>query len=194
MTRRIDNLLTEIRDTLQDKQKTRWTDQELYRYIDQAVRNIALATKYFKVKHVIHVNDPADPNPPHTDYELPYEAIEFYRISNAENPSAEVQPHEPIDSKTIRFPENKEQRVMVDYYAFPNRIYYGATSELDLDEDLFDAVRFFVLYRAYQKEASTENIQKAQYFKGEFASVTAMHSTRWHGKFEVETTRKDYYL
>ena len=194
MTRRIDDILTDIRDTLQDKQKSRWTDQELYRYLDQAMRNVALATKYNKIKHTIHVNDPLNPSPTTTDYALPYEAIEFYKISNADSSLGELQPYELVDAKTIRFPENVEQMVLVEYYAFPARINYGATTEINVDEDLHDAIRFFVLYRAYQKEASTENIQKAQYFKGEYANTIAMHSTRWHGKFDVETSRKDYYL
>lgn len=194
MTRRIDDILTDIRDTLQDKQKSRWTDQELYRYLDQALRNVAMATRYNKIKHMIYVNEPDVPTPPTTDYKLPYEAIEFYKIYNAESSLGEIQPYEILDASTIRFPENKEQKIMVEYYAFPARINYGAATEINVDEDLFDAIRFFILYRAYQKEASTENIQKAQYFKGEYANTLAMHETRWHGKFNVETSRKDYYL
>ena len=182
--KKIDYILAEMRDTLQDQQASRWTQRELYRYLDQALRHIALATKYNKIKHTIKTGDV------NTDtYTLPYEAIEFYSITPKEAETEAPQPHIILDANTIQFPENRDAEVVVEYYAFPKRIVYGVDSEMLLDEDLFDALKYYVLYRAYEKEASVENIQKAQYFMGQYQGILAMHLTRWHGKFEVISSR-----
>jgi hypothetical protein len=157
-SKRVAEILADIRDTLQDQQKARWTDQELYKYLDQGMRNVALATRYNLITETIHVGDPMSPHST-TDYELPLEAIEFKNITCK-------QPYEILNSRTLRFPENKDESVEVEYYAFPDRIYYGATTDLFLDEDLYDALVYYVLYKAYQKEASTENIQKKHKIKG----------------------------
>jgi len=184
IVKKIADILTEVRDTLQDQQQSRWSEQELFRYVDQAVRNVALTTRYNKINHTIHVADPLQPGITDT-FELPYEAIEFYNIESE-------QPYEIMDARTIKFPDNEEEEVIVEYYAFPKRVVYGAVVDLEMDEDLYDALKFFILYRSYQKEASTENIQKAQYFKGEYSSALSLHLTRWHGKFEVKSTRTEF--
>ena len=185
--KRVADILIETRDLLQDQQKTRYTDQELYRYLDQAVRNIALATRYNRVKQTIHVADPLINPLPTNPYQLDQEAIEFYKVDSQ-------QPHDVIDARTIVFPENKDELVEVEYYAFPDRIVYGVTLELFLDEDIYDALKYFMAYRSYEKEASTENIGKAQYFKGQYSELLSTNLTRWHGDFEVQTSRQDFYL
>ena len=183
LIKQIPELFTEVRDLLQDQQKTRWTDQELYRYLDQAVRNIAISTKYNLIKQTITVS-PTAQNP--TTYTLDFEAIEFYKIDSE-------QPYEILDANTIRFPEAKDEEVKVEYYAYPKRIVYGATTSLMLDEDMIDAAVFFIGYRAYQKEASVENINKANYFRDEYSTRLSANLTRWHGKFEVKSSRTDFY-
>ncbi len=176
----ITDLFTQIRDTLQDKQKERWTDQELFRYLDQANRSIAVATKFNKIKETINVVEGT------TEYPLKAEVIDFYSVGT-------IQEYELTDAKTITFPNPKDQSVPIEYYAYTPRVYFGATTELEFEEDLYDAIRYFILYRCYQKEASTENIQKAQYFKGEYANVIQSNLTRWHGTFGNETSRQEYY-
>ena len=183
--KKVTDILTEVRDTLQDQQQSRWTEQELFRYLDQGVRNIAVATRYNKVTDKLKVNDSLSAYPTNS-LTLTQEAIEFYKITAN-------QPHEIIDARTILFPDNTEEEVEIEYYAYPPRVVYGAATELLLDEDLYDAVRYFILYRAYQKEASAENISKAQYFKGEYGNILTMNATRWHGKFEVESTRTAFF-
>jgi len=180
ITKRIADLLTEVRDILQDQQKTRYTDQELFRYLDQGLRNVALATKYLKQVDMFHVK-------PDTTFTLTLEAIEFYKITSQ-------QPHEVLDARTVTFPAGEDEDVKIEYYAFPPRIIYGGTVTLELDEDIYDMLRYYIAYRAYEKEASTENLNKAQYFKNEFATLLAMNGQRGHSTFEVTTSRKDYYL
>ena len=184
IAKRIADIFTDVRLTLQDQQKTRWDDQELYSYLDQAVRNIALVTKSILVKDLIHVADPTLPQTT-TDYTLSMEAIEFYKI-HAEQKS------DVIDARTVRFEDNKEEQVVVEYYAFPPRIIYGATTEISLEEDEYDTIKYFLLYRAYQKEASTENIQKAQYFMGQYFAGISAKTVRWHGLYDIKTSRTEY--
>jgi len=188
IVKRISDIFTEVKDSLQDQQGTRWTEQELYRYLDQGMRNIALATKYNLIKHEIAVGDKTA-SPFVDTYTLPLEAIEFYSIHSKDKTAETTQSNEIIDARTIRFPENKREDVVVEYYAFPNRVVYGTVVELELDEDLYDALYMFILYRAYQKEASTENLAKAGYFNGEYRTQLSLNMTRWHGKYEVTSSR-----
>ena len=186
IVKKIADIFTEVKDSLQDQQGTRWTEQELFRYLDQAVRNVALATRYNKITDKIHVADPLQAGL--TDsFTLSLEAIEFYKVESK-------QPYEIVDARTIKFPENTEEEITVEYYAFPPRVIYGAMTELSLDEDLYDAVKFFILYRAYQKEASTENIQKATYFKSEYSGQITLNLARWHSKFDVASSRTEYFV
>ena len=86
----------------------------------------------------------------------------------------------------------KDEIVEVEYYCFPDRIFYGTTTEIFLDEDLYDAMRYYILFRAYQKEASSENLQKSQFFKGEYGTQLQKHLSRWN-TFDVTTSRTDFF-
>ena len=176
------DILTETRDILQDQQQSRYTNQELYRYLDQAVRNVALSTRFNVITQKIHVGLPLS-----TDtYTLDQEAIEFLKKECK-------QPYEIIDANTIKFPDNKDEEIKIVYYAFPKRVVYGVTLELYFDEDIYDMLKYFIAYRCYEKEASTEDIGKAQYFKGQYQELISLNATRWHGKTEVELYKKDFY-
>ena len=193
LKKQISEIFIAARDLLQDQQRVRYPDQELFRYLDQGVRDIALNTKHNRITTEIYVNDP---NIIHLsdEYTLPFEAIEFESITNADSNLAIIQPYDIIDAYTIKFPEKKEQKVKVIYYAFPPRILYGAVTEIELDEDLYDALNFYIAHKAYQKEASTENLSKSQYFRQEYISALSRNTIRWHGTFEVETSKQDFYL
>ena len=179
VTGQISSFITSVRDTLQDQQATRWTDEELTRYIDQGNRDMAYTTKYMRVPETISVVDGT------TTYDLTYEAIEFHEIDS-------TQKYEVLNNKQIEFEDSTAEDVDIVYYAYPDRIQYGVTTSLTLENDLFDALRFFVLYRAYQKEASTTNMQKAQYFKNEYENVLKKNMPRWHGQEPITLYRSDY--
>jgi len=180
LPKNISDILVEVRDTLQDQQKNRWTDQELYRYIDQGMRDIALRTMYLFTKQTINVVDGT------TDYLLDKECIEFYKHSSAQD-------LEQVDSTTLRFKDSAEEEVDIEYYAFPARIVYGVDTTVTLDEDLYDALRYFLLYRCYEKEESTANFQKAMYFKSEYKDYLSLHLTRWHGNTAHTMAKQDFF-
>ena len=182
--KRISDLFIEVRDTLQDQQKSRWNDQELFRYLDQGNRDITLNTRKNHTKDTIFVADPALPQQT-TEYNLSKEAIEFYEITSE-------QPYEVKDARTIVFPENKEEYVKIEYYAFPDRIIYGNTQEILLDEDLYDAIRYYIIFKCYQKEDNAESFQKSQYFKSEYGTQLQKHLTRWN-TFDTTTSRTDFF-
>ncbi len=177
--KKIADIILEIRDTLQDLQENRWTEQELYRYLNQGARDTALQLKNTNIKHTITV-DPSQPN----SYDLPYEAIEFYNISS-------VQPYE-YSLTEITFPDNRAEDVLVDYYAYPPEIIYGVTLEVSIERDLYDALKFYVLYRAYEKEDNTEKLAKSSYFYQKYKEVLARNTMRW-GNFDQPVSRSDYY-
>ncbi len=176
----IASIFTELRDTLQDQQQSRWSEQELSRYLDQAVRNVAISTKYNKITQNFSVDET------NTTFTLAQEVIDFHSIDA-------VQSHVIEDARTVSFPDGKIEEVTVDYYAYPDRIVYGNTTELELEEDIYDMIRFYMLYRAYQKEASTENVKKAQYFYSEYQREVSQNATRWHSKIDVSTSRTDFF-
>ncbi len=181
MKKKISDLLVEIRDTLQDQQKTRWTDQELYRYLEQANRDIALRIKPTNTKHIISVGDPLV-----STFPLPYEIIEVFEIHSQ-------QPYKIIDATEIEFPLKHTEEVLVDYYGYPTRIVYGVTLEIEIEQDLADGLRFYALNRAYQKESSEENIRKAGYFFDEYLKVLSRNPSRWDN-FDQPIDRQDYYI
>ncbi len=177
--KKIADILVEIRDTLQDLQKNRWSDQELYRYLSQGIRDIYLTLKCENIKHEITV-DPALPNV----YDLPYEAIEFFKIHT-------VQPF-TYTSTTITFPDNRAEDVIIDYYAYPDDIIYGVTIEIEEERDIQDMLKYYVLYRAYEKEDSAENINKSSMFYERYNQAIARNTTRWDN-YDQPVDRQDYY-
>jgi len=179
LPKNISDIIVEVRDTLQDQQKNRWTDQELYRYLDQGMRDIALRTRYDLNTQIINVVSGT------TDYSFDKECMELYKHSSA-------QTIEQVDSTTLRFEDSAEEEVTIEYYAFPARIVYGVDTALSLDEDLYDALKYYILYRGYEKEESTENLQKAIYFKNEYREYLSHHTTRWHGKTKYTLAKQDF--
>jgi len=177
----ISDIIVEVRDTLQDQQKNRWTDQEIYRYIDRGIRDIALRTRYDFNKQIINVVSGT------TDYLFTKECIELYKHNS-------VQTIEQIDSTLLRFEDSAEEYVAIEYYAFPRRIKYGVDTQIGLDEDLYNALTFFILERCYEKEDSTVSFQKAIYFKNEYLDYLSLHQTRWHGKSPVTLAKQDYLI
>jgi len=176
----ISDLITKTRYTLQDTAKNRYTDEEIYVYIDDAIRDIALRTMYNRISQDIIVVDGQ------TTYGLTSEAIKFASISTA-------QTYEIQDPTTIIFEDSTAEDVTIEYYAFPDRIVYGVDTVLSLDEDMYDLVRMFVLARCYEKEDSTELMQKAQYFMNRYRDYLNQNLTRWHGDLEVTLAKNDFY-
>lgn len=187
ITKQISEVLTEVRDTLQDKQKSRWTDQELHRYLDQAMRNIALRTKYLHKIQIIEVGDDAHILADSDLYDLDYEAIDFAEFQSEQSFNI-------MTSSQIEFPFNQEETVVVDYYAYPARVIYGVTTEINIDQDLYEAITFFILYRAYAKEDTTENFKKSEYFNKEYRDHLKLAGGRWSGNIDDNTPFKmDFY-
>ncbi len=184
---KITDILTAIREALQDKQKTRWTDQDLYVYLEQANRQIAIDTKSNHITQRIDVYDAAHQITGVDVYPLDAEAIEFYHVTS-------VQPYDILNPTEIQFPQNREETVFVDYYGYYDPIIYGATLHIERERDLIDAYKYFVCSRVYQQEDNTENFQKSGYFSQEYARTIARNSSRWDGQFDVQPHKSDFYV
>lgn len=175
----ISDLIVSVRDTLQDAAGIRWTDQELYRYIDQANRDIAVRLKNNNQVEEISVVSGT------TNYSLNHQAIEFHKITTA-------QPYEIVDNATIKFKDSMPETVVVDYYAYPARVVYGATTALTLVEGLYDCIVEYVLHKCYKKEASTQNLQKAREFFGSYISLLSMQPRNAGQTVEVHPHKSDF--
>lgn len=174
----ITELLKEVRYECQDSQKTRWTDAELYLYLNQAMRRIAMRTKYHRVVETIPVVKGTN------SYPLSFEMIEAFDIST-------VQPHYMPNNNTINFEDAKTEDVTIDYYGYPEKVEYGVTTQLFLEADMYDMVRFYILYKAYKKEDSVENRSKAQEYLNDYKQAIAENSMR-EGKTLPLTGINDY--
>ena len=77
---RIANLLLRIRDTLADPKKERWSDERLVRLIDEAQKDIAIHTHFFK--------NEADIYPTKQNLNLPDDVYYITRAHNGDGPIA----------------------------------------------------------------------------------------------------------
>lgn len=176
----ITQLITRIRPTLQDTNSLRWTDDELEYYINDGLKDIAVRTMYNRIVEELPVT------PLSTAYILDNEAIEFKSVDTN-------QLYTITDNQTITFTDPELETVEVVYYAYPNAVTVLADSTIPLEQDLTEALKYFVLKRCYEKEDSTENFSKASYFDNEYNKNLARNATRWHGLTDVTLAKNDFY-
>jgi len=179
-TMNISDLITKVRYTLQDTQSNRWTDSEMFVYIDDAIRDIALRTMYLRIEEDISIVAGTE------EYGLEHEMIKFYSIDT-------VQAYEVTNATKITITDATAEDITVVYYAYPPRIVEGVDTVLTLEEDMYDMVRYYVLSRCYEKEDSIELLQKAGYFRGIYLDYMNQNLTRWHGNLDVTLAKSDYF-
>ena len=165
-----------VRYTLQDEAKNRWSDAELLDYINEGLRDIALRTYFNRVEENISVV------PTTTVYTTSKTPISIFKIST-------YQSYTITGQNEITFDDPREEDVKVTYYAYPDIV----TTDINEDIDIIDALKYFVLNRAYEKEDSPENFQKAVYFHNKYMSYINENMTRWHGSVEIHLDKKDYF-
>lgn len=176
----ISDIYSSVRLTTQDT-GTRWADVELFEYIDQAVRDIAVRLKSFKKTDTFTVTTDTQ------DFTFNYEVIELDVVNTALG-------WELTTNSTISFDTpNQDTEVKVTYYAYPNKMVYGSDTTLDLDLDLRDEVVLYVLFKCYEKEDGSEYLQKAQYFRNRYLDAITQNAIRWHGQHEVPLAKNDFY-
>lgn len=173
-------LITKARVTLQDVTPRRWTDVELEGYINEGLKDIARKTMHTREDEEILVVAGT------TNYTLTKKAIIIYSIDT-------TQAHKVTNYNTIVFTDPKDETITVSYYSYPVEVSIALATEIPLEEDLIEALKYFVLKRAYEKEDSMENFQKATYFNNEYREILADAATRWHNDLEVPLAKQDYY-
>lgn len=173
-------LISKIRVTLQDVTPRRWTDLELEGYINEGIKDISRKVLFNRVDEDITII------PPQTNYTLTYKAIRIYSIDT-------LQEYTVTNNNTIVFDEPLAETFNVSYYAYLADVSVVADSTIPLEDDLIEALKYFALKRAYEKEDSTENFGKASYFNNEYRETLADASTRWHNDLEVPLAKQDYY-
>jgi len=180
-TTTVTDVFEAVRHTLQDTEENRWTDTELFTYLNQGMRDVALRTKYKYEKDVITVSDSA------TTYNLNYEVIEFYKIDTE-------QTYEILTDQTIKFEDQEDEEVTVEYYAYPDKIAYAEDTDISISDELIYHIKNFILFKCYEKEDSTESLGKAQYFYQHYMDGLTQDMPKWHGAMHNDFAKNDFYI
>ncbi|WP_373069828.1 DUF6682 family protein [Sulfurimonas sp.] len=167
---------TSIRYKLQDEAKNRWTDVELLDYTNEGLRDIAVRTFYNKIDEDISVLSTQ------TTYTLTKEPIKVYSVNS-------YQQFTQPTKDTLLFTNPRDEDITVTYYAYPDAV----TTDIDEDIDIIDALKYFVLSKAYEKEDIAENFNKAIYFQDKYISYISENMTRWHGDEDVMPDKSDFF-
>lgn len=173
-------LIAKVRVTLQDVTPRRWTDVELEGYANEGIKDIARKTLFNRVDGEISVVSTE------TTYTLPNKAIRIHSVSTSQD-------HKVTNNNTIVFTDPKDETVEISYYAYPAAVSVSTDSTIPLEDDLIEALKYFMLKRAYEKEDSTENFRKATYFNNEYRDLLTDMTTRWTEDLEVTPAKNDYY-
>ena len=176
----ISDIFTKLRYTLQDSNGTRWTDSELYIYLDEAVKDIALRTMYYRISQDISVVVGTE------EYDLSHEMIKFDTTDT-------VQDYEITNGTTLTIEDATAEDINFSYYAYPPTIIEGTDTTVTLEQDMYELVRWFILGRCYEKEDSTELLAKGQYFLQRYMEYMNQNMSRWHGALDVTLAKSDYY-
>ena len=175
----VSELITRTRPTLQDTNSNRWSDTELLYYVNEGLKDIAVQTYYNRIEETLTVVTTQQ------SYVLTAKVIRFDVIDTNQTYSV-------LDNQTLYFTSPEAESVDVSYYAYPTEM-ASTSSTLPIEQDLIEALKYFVLKRCYEKEDSTENFSKATYFNNEYMKALARNSIRWEGLLDVTMAKQDYY-
>lgn len=174
-------LITKVRRTLQDVTPRRWTDVELEGYTNEGLIDIARKTLHNREDIEISILSSQ------ATYTLPKKAMRLPSVDTAQD-------YNITNNNTITFTDPKDETVKVIYYPYPSEVSVSTNSTIPLEDDLIEALKYFILKRAYEKEDSMENFQKATYFNQEYRDILTDMTTRWHNDLEVIPAKNDYYI
>lgn len=169
------DFFTSARFTLQDLTGRRWTDAELLHYVNEGMRDIALRTFFNRVEETLSVVSAT------TIYTTTYTPIKILSVESS-------QQFQVTSNNEITFTNPRDENVIIVYYAYPQTV----TTDIVEDVDIIDALRFFVLSRAYEKEDSPENFNKASYFRNKYIDTLNQNALRWHGDTGVYLAKSDF--
>lgn len=189
-------LISQVRDKLQDTDSVYWNDSELVNHYNECKRYLSSERKERPTTTTIALTTGVN------TYE-PEDVLRYISIKDSEGKVREVYPDDGSGE------EVKTAVIIEDY----DRIYVNEPEtgvsliikhiSMPEEDNLNDVVRsgdeesyrYFIIAKAYEKDNDMENFQKAQYFSGMFTQ--AMNVTKKNSSLnyidKVETTKSYFY-
>jgi len=180
----VQELLTHVRNTLQDQDKTYWDDSELLNYYNECKRTMSAERLEIKTKATLTLDPLVNE----------YKTDGILRYIKAKDDEDRVRPIYPNDDSG----DSDDNGIIIKDY---NLVYVSdptigstitfeivslpAEDNLPNDVRLGDenAFKYYILSKAYEKESDMENFQKVEYFYQkylrEFAKLMDSASTNY---------------
>lgn len=188
-------LLSDIRNTLQDFEKNYWDDSELLSYYNEALKNLASERTEIKETSIF----------PLTSTENTYKlngVLRYISAKDDENNTRTLY----LDDTTG---DDDDYGIIVKNYneLYVNDptigvniylTYIGMPTEQNSEDRVRTgdemAIKYFVLSRAYEKETDTENFNKATYFNGKYKEqIPKLRSSSSLNYVKNQTLTKSYF-
>lgn len=194
---KVEELFSSIRNTLQDTNKTYWDDSELLSYYNECVRIMASDRMENKTTATL-ILDPIKNTYDTTGI------LRYIRCADSNGTSRPLYPDDNSgDDDTLGVVIENYNRVYVNDPSVGSTLTFNIVAFPD-DSNLSSSVRtgddtalkYYVLSKAYEKDADQENFQKASYFYGKhlnaFKDLKSASSANYQAN-TVNTTKCYFY-
>lgn len=172
----LQDFIDSISYTLQDQDKTLWSDGEIMLYINEGLRNIASKTFFYKKKEEVAISSATN------DYTLTFEPVRI------ESVNCEIDAY-MTDNRTLTVPNPADNiTATVAYYALPADVILSDTT-VDTPYDVEEALRNFVLMRCYEKDATEEDFRKSQHYERKYVNAVSENGS-WNAPNEFTSVNE----
>lgn len=167
----VEQILTQVRDTLTDYEKNRWSDSELLSYLNESI-NVLASERNDRQKSITFALDSTE-NTYIINGVLRYVSAED---SNGYKRKLYLDEEEAMednggilivnqDEVYVVTPED-DVNLTIKYIGMPNES--NMSSYVRVGDEV--AIKYYILSKSYEKETDTESFQKSQVFMGRFNS------------------------
>lgn len=185
-------ILSEVRNTLQDFEKIYWDDSELLSYYNESVKS--LASERVELKQTSTMPLTSDEN----TYKI-NGILRYISIKDDENNDRPLSLEDSDDSYAI-IVKNYNEIYVNDPTIGTNLYitYVGMPTEQNIEDRVRTgdemAIKYFIIARAYEKETDTENFNKATYFFGKYKEqISRLRSASTINYVNKQLLTKSYF-
>ena len=166
---KVEELFSSVRNTLQDHTKTYWDDSELLAYYNECVRSMSAERLENKTEATLILD------PTKNEYDTSG-ILRYIRAEDNEGTTRNLYPNdESGEDDTLGIIIQNYNRIYVNdssvgtsiilqVVAFPEDA--NVSSSVRSGDE--NAIKYYILSKAYEKDSDMENFQKSSYFYGKY--------------------------